>query len=126
MNNLILMGNIARIEDKSIKDKSIVQMSIAVDDGYGENKMTHFLPVAFFGKTAETILQYEKVGNPIVAQCRVLQNNYETADGRKVYGLKIVGDRFEFVNGRKSDNAKEEAPAELEGFDEIEDLNLPF
>ena len=127
MNTVILAGNIARIDERSVGDKTIIQVSVAVSDGYGDNKKTHFLPVTFFGKTADTILQYEKVGNPITIEGRIQQNNYEKKDGEKVYGLRIIGDRFEFVNGGKGKKEKqEEAPAGLEEFDEIEDLQLPF
>lgn len=72
-------------------------------------------------------MQYEKVGNPITIEGRIQQNNYEKKDGEKVYGLRIIGDRFEFVNGGKGKKEKqEEAPEGLEEFDEIEDLQLPF
>lgn len=126
MNTLILHGNLAKDPEKrsSQNGTSIVSITVAVKHGYGDNQTTEFIPATAFGKTADFIEKYFSKGSEIVMTGEVLNNNYERQDGTKVYGLKIVVNAVEFAGTKKK--TSDDKASLLEGFDEVEDINLPF
>ena len=60
MNKVIISGNL--IKDMEVKvsknDVNIGKFTVAVDNGYGENKNTQYYPVILFGKRVETLQKY--------------------------------------------------------------------
>ena len=67
MNKIELMGRLTREpEIKPTQNSTLTKFSIAVGSGYGEHKKTDFFNCVAFSKTAETIGQYFKKGDPIL------------------------------------------------------------
>jgi len=105
MNLVVLTGRTTNdIEIKySQSGTAIAGFSLAVDDGYGDNKKTHFIPCKAFGKTAETAGNYVVKGQKLTIQGKLSINKFETAEGQKRTFTEVIVDRFEFGEKKKGE-----------------------
>lgn len=104
--------------------KAIARFTLAIDEGYGENKKTNFINCVAFGKTAEACEKFTGKGLRVAVEGHIQTGSYEK-DGGKVYTTDIICDKVEFVdwkqNGQKP-ASYEEAPAGFSAIDE----EIPF
>ena len=126
MNQVNLIGNLTRdVELRYTTDqKPIARFSIAVDDGYGEQKRTSYIPIVVFGKQAENADRYLSKGSKVAVNGRIQTGSYEK-DGRTIYTTDIIAERVEFLTKKPSSNS-EEKPEEPSGFKKLEDDDIPF
>jgi single-strand DNA-binding protein len=107
-NKVILMGRLTR--DPEVKYTSsgaaITDLGIAVNrfwrnqDGQQQEETT-FVNVTAFGKQAETVGQYLKKGRPIFIEGYLRMDQWDDKQtGEKRSKLKIVLDRFEFIDSK--------------------------
>lgn len=82
----------------------VTSFSIAVDDGYGENKSTDFINIVAWKKTAEFVSKYFKKGSEILVTGRVKTRTYEK-DGKKRTITEIVADKVDFCGGKKEESS---------------------
>ena len=68
MNKVIISGNLTKDMDVMVtkNDVNIGKFSVAVDEGYGENKKTNFYPVVLFGKRVEALQKYLIKGTRVI------------------------------------------------------------
>ena len=106
MNKVHLIGNITR--DPEVRytqsGKAVCTFSIAVDDGYGENKKAYFFPVVVWNKAAEACGKSLYKGSKIAVTGKLTSRQYENSEGKKVTVFEIVADAFEgveFLDGKK-------------------------
>ena len=93
MNKVILCGNLVKdidvkiIKGKTRKDNDIIvgRFTLAVNEGYGENKKTSFIPVTIFNKTVENLEQYLIKGTKVNVVGKLDIKNEETEEGYKTY-----------------------------------------
>ena len=99
MNKIFEIGRLTR--DPEIRytqsGKAVCTFSIAVDDGYGENKKAYFFPVVVWGKTAETCGKSLTKGRKVAVTGKLTTRQYENNEGRKVTVFEIVADAFDGV-----------------------------
>lgn len=109
LNSVVIGGRIGReIEPKfSAAGKCIAKFSIAIDDGYGENKRVNWIPVTCFEKLAETVAQHCGKGSEVVIEGRISVSQYEK-DGDKRTFTEVIANRVHF--GAKA-NGGSGAPA---------------
>jgi single-strand DNA-binding protein len=120
--NLVqLGGNLARdVETKYLPSgTAIADFSIAVnrvwkDAQSGEKKEeVTFAGCTAFGKTAENIAKYFSKGDQIFVQGRLKQDTWEDKEtGKKQSKTKVVVESFEFIGGKKANNATAPEPGE--------------
>lgn len=80
---------------------------IAIDDGYGENKKTNFIPIVVWGKSAESAANYLTKGSQVGISGKIQTRSYDAKDGTKRYVTEVVADQFggvEFL-GTKGNNS---------------------
>lgn len=132
------MFNIAIIEGRltsdielqtSKNDKTYCKFSVAVDEGFGEEKRTNFISCVAWNKTAEFVSKYFSKGKLIGVEGTILTGSYEK-DGKKIYTTDIVVKNVHFV-GNKNDNQAQEPTVKAEstnGFMTLPDDgdDLPF
>jgi single-strand DNA-binding protein len=112
---------------------AIAKSSIAVDDGWGDKKTTHFFEVEIWGKTAEATANYSGKGKKILVEGRLKLDSWEK-DGQKRYAVKVVAEQVEFLEAKSQQDAEETgaSKAKLDPFQhdsqplDIDDKNLPF
>lgn len=100
MNKVILCGNLVKdmdvkvIKGKTRKDNDILvgRFTLAVNEGYGENKKATFIPVTIFNKTVENLEQYLIKGTKVNVVGRLDIKNEETEEGYKTYVSVITNE----------------------------------
>ena len=132
MNTVNLIGNLARdVELKYTSGQNqtaIARFTIAVNDGYGEQQRTSWIPVVVFGKQAESCDTYLAKGSKVAVTGRIQTGSYEK-EGQTVYTTDVIASRVEFLGtATKSAEKGAEAPQEdeiPEGFQSMMD-DIPF
>ena len=117
MNKVILCGNLVKDMDvKVIKGKTkksddviVGRFTLAVNEGYGENKKATFIPVTIFNKTVENLEEYLIKGTKVNVIGRLDINNVETEEGYKTY-VSVISNEIQLlkVAELKEDEEQEE------------------
>lgn len=96
------------------KDRAIGNFTLAVDDGYGDNKHTNFFPCSVFGKQAETMEKWVKKGTKVILNCKPHQSSYKDKNGNNYSYVNFIVQSFEFANGKGAD-AQDTQQAQTQG-----------
>ena len=106
MNKVHLIGNLTR--DPEVRytqsGKAVCTFSIAINDGYGENKKAYFFPVVVWNKSAEACGNSLHKGSKVAVTGKLTSRQYDNKEGEKVTVFEIVADAFggvEFLDGKK-------------------------
>lgn len=107
MNNTIIFGRLTKDPEvrysQGENPMAIASFSVAVDRQQKNGEQSaDFIPCKAFGKTAENLGKYFQKGARIVIQGHLQSGSYKNQEGRTIYTLDLVVDRFDFVE-RKSD-----------------------
>jgi single-strand DNA-binding protein len=123
LNKVIIIGRLTKdVELKYTQSgKAVAQFSIAVDDGYGDNKRTYYPNIVVWGKSAETCGNCIAKGSKVAVSGKLTTRSYDGKDGKKVYVTEVVADMYDgvqFLDSKKQGGQTQEEPAE--------DINIPF
>lgn len=131
MNRVILSGRWSReIELRFTPNGTAVSSSaIAVDDGWGDKKQTHFFEIEAWSKLAESAATYSDKGLRVLIEGRLKQEKWEK-DGQKRSFVKVVAERIEFIDFKEKQNQQQSQSNDPFVDDgkpiEIDDSDLPF
>ena len=137
LNNYSVIGRMTRDLDERAfaytpNGKARLNISIAVNDGYGDNQYTSYFDVVVWGKTAENIKPYLGKGKQLCINGRLRQDRWES-NGQKNSRVVIVAETVQLLGGRDNgagsggnyqQPAQQQAPAYNDGRDFPEDI--PF
>lgn len=125
--NATIFGRLTRDpETRQVGEHTKCEISIAVDDGWGDNEHTSFLDVVAWGKTAETIGRHFSKGRQIVVTGEVRQDRWTQDDGSKRSKVYIKTRGFSFVSdGQGSSGGGSRREVESPG-DSFSDSDIPF
>ena len=137
LNNYSVIGRMTRDLDErafayTSNGKARLNISIAVNDGYGDNQYTSYFDVVVWGKTAENIKPYLGKGKQICINGRLRQDRWES-NGQVNSRVVIVAETVQLLGGRDNgagsggnyqQPAQQQAPAYNDGRDFPEDI--PF
>ena len=81
VNNVVLVGRLTRDPElrRTTSGLSVASFTIAVDDsrkGPNGEKVTVFMPVSIFGKSADTVVKFTRKGNLVGVIGRLTQRKY--------------------------------------------------
>jgi len=133
MNSVILIGRLTR--DPEVRylpetQMAVAKFSIAIDrfTGVGKEKKTDFPSITVFGKQAENCEKYLAKGRLVGVQGKLQTGNYKNKEGVTVYTTDVVADRIEFLEwgDKNASSTKPEMPDIPEGFQALEDDDVPF
>ncbi|MEG0829505.1 MAG: single-stranded DNA-binding protein [Anaerovoracaceae bacterium] len=138
MNNVVLIGRLTR--DPEVRYTSaqlaVATFTVAIDrpQRADKEKQTDFPRVTVFGKQAENCERFLVKGRLVGIQGRIQTGSYQNKDGATVYTTDVVADRVEFLEwGDKAERSaspsapkREEASGIPEGFQALEDEDIPF
>lgn len=104
MNKVILCGNLTKdmdvkiIKGKTKRDNDIIvgRFTLAVNEGYGENKKATFIPVTIFNKTVENLEQYLIKGTKVNICGKLDIKNEEVEDGYKTY-VSVIANEIQLL-----------------------------
>ena len=84
MNKIILMGRLVR--DPEVRytqtGKVVCQFTLAIDDGFGENKTTSFVNIVVWGKIGELCGNSLTKGQRALIEGRLQIRSYDGKDGK--------------------------------------------
>ena len=125
INRVILIGNLVRDVDLrySKKGTAVANFTLAVNDGYGENKTVDFISVTAWGKTAENVANYCSKGSRVAVDGRIKQQNYEDKNGNRREKVYINAQQIMFLNTRQQ--AGEGYSMDSDSYGD-EDMETPF
>ena len=115
MNKVILLGNLVKDLEVTVtkNDKLVGRTTLAVNEGYGDNKKTTFVNLVIFGERCDKLQQYLLKGTGVLIDGKLDINNVQDNDGNwSTYVTVIVNDlqitKFVEVNEdvQKSRNSK--------------------
>ena len=91
MNIKIIKG-----KNKKSEDTIVGRFTLAVNEGYGENKKTTFVPVTIFNKTVENLEEYLIKGTKVNIVGRLDIQNAETEEGYKTY-VSVISNEIQLL-----------------------------
>ena len=104
INKAILMGRLTR--DPELRHTGagtpVCSFSIAIDNGYGENRQTDFINCVAWNKTAEFVCNYFVKGKMIIVIGRIATRTWEGQDGKKNYVTEVVANEVSFGESKRS------------------------
>ena len=83
---------------------AVGNFSLAVTEGYGDQKKTDFFNMTVWGKLAESMERYVKKGTKIVVECKAVPNQYTDKNGNKVNTVVFDVKSFEFCESKSGGN----------------------
>lgn len=109
LNSISIIGRMTRDLDERAfgyisNGKARLNISIAVNDGYGDNQYTSYFDVTVWGKTAENIKPYLGKGKQLAINGRMRQDRWDK-DGQKNSRVIIVAETIQLLGGRNDGNA---------------------
>lgn len=115
MNKVILCGNLTKDMDvkiykgKTKKDNDTIvgRFTVAVNEGYGENKKTTFVPVTIFNKTVENLEEYLIKGTKVNICGKLDIKNEETDDGYKTF-VSVIANEVQLLKVAKPEYPDED------------------
>ena len=110
MNKIILCGNLTKdmdvkiIKGKTKKDNDIIvgRFTLAVNEGYGDNKKATFIPVTIFNKMVENLEEYLIKGTKVNVVGKLDIKNEETEEGYKTY-VSVVSNEIQLLKVAETD-----------------------
>lgn len=105
LNNYSVIGRMTRDLNEcsfayTSNGKARLNISIAVNDGYGGNQYTSYFDVVVWGKTAENIKPYLGKGKQLCINGRLRQDRWDGNDGAKHSRVVIVAETVQLLGGR--------------------------
>ena len=114
INKAILMGRLTR--DPELRHTSsgtpVCSFSIAIDNGYGENRQTDFINCVAWNKTAEFVSNYFTKGKMIIVIGRIQTRSWEGQDGKRNYATEVVASEVSFGESKRSQDGGSYQPAQ--------------
>lgn len=132
MNKIVLIGRLAA--DPELKTTtsglSVTSFTIAVDRKGRTDRVTDWIDIVAWRKTAKFICNYFKKGSPIVIDGNLQTRIWEDKDGKKRKTVEVIAESVEFVPRSGGEQPQETAQSVAHGsnkdFTEIEDEDSPF
>ena len=103
INKTILMGRLTRdpVIRHTDSGKAVCNFTVAIDNGYGEEKSADFISCVAWNKTAEFVDKYFAKGRMIIVVGRIQARTWEDRDGKKNYVTEVVASEVAFGESKK-------------------------
>lgn len=129
INKVILMGRLTR--DPELRHtgtgKPVLNFSVAISNGYGENQTTDFINCIAWNKTAEFVSKYFSKGSMIIVIGRISTRNWEDDKG-KHYLTEVVANEVSFGESKRRQEQSDNNAQLGDDFAPLEEAidDLPF
>ena len=99
MNKVIISGNLTKDMDVMVSknDVNIGKFTVAVDNGYGENKNAQYYPVILFGKRVEALQKYLLKGTKVIIDGQIDYNSIQDDEGNWKNYFQIIANDIDIV-----------------------------
>lgn len=117
INKAILMGRLTR--DPELRHTGtgtpVCSFSIAIDNGYGENRQTDFINCVAWNKTAEFVSNYFSKGRMIIVIGRISTRSWEGQDGKRNYTTEVIANEVSFGESKRNQDGGSYQPSSDSG-----------
>jgi len=113
LNVAIITGRFGKTPElrKTKNDKSFVDFSLAVNDGFGDEEHTSWIDCRAWNGVADIIGKYCDRGTKCTVQGPIKQDSWEDDDGKHTRTFIVVSE-FYFAEKKKNDDDDGDAPRE--------------
>lgn len=133
MNNVQLTGHLTRAIELKMTPAGIpvANLGLAINERWtdqetGEVKETvHFVECEAWNKTAQSLFEYFRKGDPILIQGSLKYESWDTDEGQRRSRLKVRINRWEFMQKRPTENPPSDAN-DAENNPPVTDNSEPF
>lgn len=101
------------VELRQAGENSVADLSVAVNNGYGDRQKTAFLDVTVWGKQAEACAKYLAKGDAVYLEAFPQTESWET-DGQKRYKLKFTATLVDFLSTKPKSNTSSDNSSDIE------------
>jgi single-strand DNA-binding protein len=117
MNIVAITGRLGRepVTRHTNSGRAVTNFSIAVDDGFGQDKTTSWFDVTAWAKTGELAARYLHKGSKVGVTGRLTSRSWEK-DGVKKNAVEITASNIEFLDSK---SAEPESQV-------VDDSDIPF
>jgi len=129
MNKVILVGRLS--QDPEVRytktEKAVASFSLAVDDGWGDNKKTYFVPIVAWDKLAEICGNNLSKGQRALIDGKLQIRSYEDKDGQKRRVTEVIAQNIEFLEKKRDKEIVipgQESP--MDAFGKANDQEISF
>ena len=115
MNTVCLIGRIGRDPEMrhTQSGTAVCTLSLAVDDGWGDNKKTYWFDVVCWKEAAERAAQHLAKGARVAVTGRLTQREWEK-DGQKRRIVEIVASSVDYLDRKASGGRRDAGEDESE------------
>lgn len=128
MNNICITGRVTQNPElkKTQRGVSVMALSLAVDRDYKVNneKVTDFIPVIIWRKTAEVVSQYTAKGDLLSVVGSLESRKYTDSEGNNRTVWEVKADKVGFLSKKKQPDQAKQAQENYTELPNEEDL--PF
>ncbi|MDW4215554.1 single-stranded DNA-binding protein [Staphylococcus saprophyticus] len=125
-NQVILTGNITNdLEVKAAGQSQVLKFGLGVRSNFKKDE-TNFIQIEAWGKSAELIEQYCQKGSKLLIVGELKQDRFEDKVGNKREKIKVNVDRFEFLDGKQSNQQSKQDNPFANGTNDLDNRDLPF
>ena len=128
MNTICITGRVTQNPElkKTQSGVSVMALSLAVDRDYKVNneKVTDFIPVILWRKTAEVVSQYTAKGDMLSVVGSLESRKYTDSEGNNRTVWEVKADKVGFLSKKKQPDQAKQAQENYTGLPSEEDL--PF
>lgn len=106
MNSVNIIGRVGGEVDirYTTSGKAVAQLTLAVDDGWGENKKTAWIGVTLWGATAELAKKAVRKGDRLGIAGRLSQEEWDDKEtGKKQRKTKVTCDSMFLIEPKRDD-----------------------
>lgn len=129
-NKVMLAGRLTR-DPSEIRyipsGQAVCDISLAVNDGYGDNQTVGYYDITVWGKTAENVVAHLSKGSPVFIEGKLRLEQWEK-DGQKRSKVSVTALSVQFLpdgKGKQGDNSFPTKPVDLPDHDG-EEIEIPF
>lgn len=146
MNNVVLIGRLTRDPELRYIPNTgtpVSTFSLAVDKQVSKEKKLEmeskgqptadFINIVVWGRQAENCATYLAKGRLTAVQGRIQSRTYDGKDGIRRYVTEVVAERVQFLEwgdddnrSRSSDLQNDFPDIDVDGFEPVDDENIPF
>lgn len=110
LNNYTATGRLTKdAEVRTVNEKSLLVLNVAVNSGYGEHQSTTFFKVQKWGNIGAGLLQYLLKGTMIGFSGPLKQNTYTAKNGKEYTDLVVDTHDVQLL-GSKKEKSSDEKP----------------
>lgn len=126
MNKCIFHGRLVRDPDLRYTNNgtAVCNMTIAVEDGYGDNKNVEYIKIVAWKKKGKAAAKYLKKGRQVIIEGKLtIRKNKKK--GRTYYNPEIIANNIKYIYSSKKSNDNEEETKVEETTDEDTPDDIP-